>query len=245
MRNIKISYSYDGSCFFGFQRQPKKRTVQGEIEKALNLILKDKINLITSGRTDRGVHARKQVSNFLVKPGINIPIKNLKRALNNIIPNDIDIFDIEEVALNFHSRYLAKKRAYEYLITWEKDVFLRRYKTYIPKKIDPNKFYNILKPLIGTHDFNNFRLKDENNKTSIREIFKINTSLNDSNTLSIFIEGNAFLKTQIRIIVGVALDVYFNRKPSNYIELLLKEPHINRKIEVADPFGLYLVKIDY
>lgn len=245
MRNIKISYSYDGSCFFGLQRQPKKRTVQGEIEKALNLILKDKINLISSGRTDRGVHAKKQISNFLIKNGINIPIKNLMRALNNIIPNDIEIFDIEEVSLNFHARYLAKKRAYEYLITWKKDIFSRRYKTYISKEIDPLVFYNILKPLIGIHDFNNFRLKDINNKTSIREIFSITTSLKDPYTLSVFIEGNAFLKTQIRIIIGISLDIYFNKKPVDYINLLLREPNISRKIKIADPFGLYLVKIEY
>ena len=131
------------------------------------------------------------------------------------------------------------------MITWEKNVFSRRYKTYIPEKINPEIFCNILKPLIGIHDFNNFRLKDENNRTSIREIFKISAYLKDSNTLAIFIEGNAFLKSQIRIIMGLALDIYFNKKPSNYIELLLKEPQVNRKIEVADPYGLYLVKVDY
>ncbi|MGO2117451.1 MAG: tRNA pseudouridine(38-40) synthase TruA [Fusobacterium sp.] len=245
MRNIKLTYSYDGSCFFGFQKQPNKRTVQGELEKSLNLILKDKINLISSGRTDRGVHAKEQVSNFLIKNGINIPINNLLRALNNLIPNDIEIFKIEEVPISFHSRYMAKKRTYEYLITWRKDVFSRKYKTYIPKEINPLIFYDILKPLIGIHDFNNFRLKDSNNRTSIREIFKIKTSLKDSYTLCVFIEGNAFLKTQIRIIMGIALDIYFNKKPSNYIKLLLKEPNIVRKIEIADPYGLYLFKINY
>lgn len=245
MRNIKITYSYDGSDFFGFQRQPDKRTVQGEIEKVLKIILKSDINMVTAGRTDRGVHANVQVSNFYIDESITIPLKNFQRALNKLLPNDIDIYKIEEVNLDFNSRFQAKKRAYEYIITWKKDVFSRRYKTYVTKEIDCDKFLEILKPLIGEHDFNNFRLKDENNKTSIREIYKIETYLKDKNTMGIYIEGNAFLKTQIRIIVGTALDIYFGRKPENYIKLLLENPEEERKIEIAEPSGLYLTKVEY
>lgn len=245
MRNIKISYSYDGSCFFGFQKQPTKRTVQGEIEKCLNLILKENINLVSSGRTDRGVHAKNQVSNFKIKENINIPIKNLKIALNNCLPLDIKINSIEEVSLCFHSRFSAKKRAYEYLITWKEDLFSKKYKTFTSEKIDSKIFNEILKPLKGIHDFNNFRIKDINNKTSIREIFEIKVYYKDSCTLAIYIEGNAFLKSQIRIIIGIALDIYFKRKSLNYINLLLQEPNKKRKIEVAKPYGLYLVKIEY
>ena len=245
MRNIKITYSYDGSDFFGFQRQPDKRTVQGEIEKVLKIILKSDINMVTAGRTDRGVHANVQVSNFYIDESITIPLKNFQRALNKLLPNDIDIYKIEEVNLDFNSRFQAKKRAYEYIITWKKDVFSRRYKTYVIKEIDCDKFLEILKPLIGKHDFNNFRLKDENNKTSIREIYKIETYLKDKNTMGIYIEGNAFLKTQIRIIVGTALDIYFGRKPENYIKLLLENPEEERKIEIAEPSGLYLTKVEY
>ena len=76
MRNIKISYSYDGSDFYGFQRQPDKRTVQGEIERVLGIILKKEINLVTAGRTDRGVHARVQVSNFMMESSLTIPLEN-------------------------------------------------------------------------------------------------------------------------------------------------------------------------
>ena len=245
MRNIKITYSYDGSDFFGFQRQPDKRTVQGEIEKVLKIILKSDINMVTAGRTDRGVHANVQVSNFYIDENITIPLKNFQRALNKLLPNDIDIYKIEEVNLDFNSRFQAKKRAYEYIITWKKDVFSRRYKTYVIKEIDCDKFLEILKPLIGKHDFNNFRLKDENNKTSIREIYKIETYLKDKNTMGIYIEGNAFLKTQIRIIVGTALYIYFGRKPENYIKLLLENPEEERKIEIAEPSGLYLTKVEY
>ena len=245
MRNIKISYSYDGSDFFGFQRQPDKRTVQGEIERVLNIILKKKINLTTAGRTDRGVHAREQVSNFIIDSNLTIPLENLKRAMNKLLPLDIYIFDICEENKDFNARYMPKTRAYEYILTWEKDVFSRRYKTYIPKEINPLKLKEILLVLEGKHDFNNFRIKDENNRTTIREIYKIDVYYKNEKEIGIYIEGNAFLKTQVRIIVGTALDVYFGRKSEDYLRILLDEPFKQRKIEVAEPGGLYLTKIKY
>ncbi len=245
MRNIKISYSYDGSDFYGFQRQPDKRTVQGEIERVLNIILKSEVNLTTAGRTDRGVHARVQVSNFFVDSSVTIPLENLKRAVNKLLPPDIDVFHVCEESVDFNARYMPKLRAYEYILTWKKDVFSRRYKTYIPKSVNPQELTKILSVLKGKHDFNNFRIKDENNRTTIREIYKIEAYYKNENEIGIYIEGSAFLKTQVRIIVGTALDVYFGRKPADYLELLLNEPDKPRKTEVAEPGGLYLTKIEY
>ena len=92
MKNIKISYQYDGSSFMGFQRQPEKRTVQGEIEKCLFRILKEKIDLTSSGRTDRGVHAMHQVSNFFT--AVNIPLDKLFYALSRCLPEDILLLEL-------------------------------------------------------------------------------------------------------------------------------------------------------
>ena len=105
-KNIKIVYEYDGSEFYGFQRQPKLRTVQGEIEKVLEILFKEKIDLISAGRTDRGVHAKMQVSNFYIK--LDIPISKLKKILNALLPEDINILEVEEIELNFNSRFSAK-----------------------------------------------------------------------------------------------------------------------------------------
>src|SRR3712207_3824694 len=134
MKNIKISYQYDGSSFMGFQRQPSQRTVQGEIEKSLFCILREKIDLISSGRTDRGVHAMQQVSNFFTSSCI--PLDKLFYALSRNLPQDILLLQLEEVDREFHARFSAKTRTYCYCITWEKSPFNYRYKTYVKEKIN-------------------------------------------------------------------------------------------------------------
>ena len=147
MRNIKLVYQYDGSNFFGFQRQPDKRTVQEELEKGLYKITKEKINLISSGRTDRGVHAVEQVSNFITDS--KIPANRLVYALDNITPKDIKILKVEDVDMEFHSRFSAKTRAYEFILTSERSVFETRYITNIKDKVDIDKLYGIMKVFLG------------------------------------------------------------------------------------------------
>lgn len=243
MRNIKIVYRYDGSMFYGFQRQPQKRTVQGEIEKLLNVVLKEEVDMISSGRTDRGVHAMLQVSNFhTVSP---IPLEKLEYVLKRGLPLDIDLLDIQEVDAQFNSRFDAKKRAYRYIISWEKNPFKSRYETYIGKKIDGDRFLEILKPLVGVHDFNNFRLSDCGSKTSVREIYNIEVIKISETSLAVDILGSSFLKSQIRIIIGTALDIYFGLKKESYILEMLENPQKKYIRKVADPYGLYLSKVEY
>lgn len=243
MRNIKISYRYDGSMFYGFQRQPNKRTVQGEIEKLLNVVLKDEIDMISSGRTDRGVHALIQVSNFYTTS--TIPLDRLKYVLMRGLPLDIELLDIEEVDIEFNSRFDAQKRGYTYIISWERDPFKNRYETYVNKEIEAERFQKILDILVGVHDFNNFRMSDCGSKTSIREIYSIEVKKIGSNRISIEILGSSFLKSQIRIIIGTALNIYFGNLPSNYMEEMLKNPDKKYLKKVAEPNGLYLSKVDY
>lgn len=243
MRNIKITYRYDGSLFFGFQRQPEKRTVQGEIEKLLNVVLKTEIDMISSGRTDRGVHALIQVSNFYTDSPI--PLDKLKYVLTRGLPLDIELFDVEEVEENFNSRFDAKSRGYRYIISWERDPFKSRYETFVNKKIDRERFLEILKPLVGVHDFNNFRLSDCGSKTSVREIYSIDIIEIDSSRIAVDILGSSFLKSQIRIIIGTALDIYFGIRKEDYIVEMLENPQKKFIRKVAEPYGLYLSKVNY
>ncbi len=243
MRNLKLIYRYDGSDFYGFQRQPKKRTVQGEIEKLLNVVLKTNIDMISSGRTDRGVHALVQVSNFHTDS--TIPLEKLKYVLNRGLPLDIELLDIEEVEEEFNSRFDAKSRGYRYILSWEREPFKSRYETYITKEIDIERFAKVMKPLIGIHDFNNFRLSDCGSKTSVREIYSIDVKKLDSSRIAVDILGSSFLKSQIRIIIGTALDVYFGVRDESYLREMLENPNKKFIRKVAEPNGLYLSKVNY
>lgn len=243
MRNIKITYRYDGSMFYGFQRQPEKRTVQGEIEKLLNVVLKTNIDMISSGRTDRGVHALIQVSNFHTDS--TIPLEKLKYVLNRGLPLDIELLDIEEVEEEFNSRFDAKSRGYRYILSWERDPFKNRYETYINREVDTKRFASVMEPLIGIHDFNNFRLSDCGSKTSVREIYSIDVKKLDGSRIAVDILGSSFLKSQIRIIIGTALDVYFGVRDESYLREMLENPNKKFIRKVAEPNGLYLSKVNY
>lgn len=243
MRNLRLTYRYDGSLFYGFQRQIDKRTVQGEIEKLLNVVLKEEINLISSGRTDRGVHALKQVSNFFTSS--TIPVDRLKYVLERGLPEDIEILSVEEVNHSFHSRFDAKDRGYRYIISFEKNPFKARYETFVHKQIEIKKLKDILSPLVGEHDFNNFRMSDCGSKTSVRTIYNIDVLEIEKNRIAVDIKGNSFLKSQIRIIIGTALDIYFGVREENYIKEMLRYPDKNFGKKVAQPNGLYLSEVNY
>lgn len=243
MKNIKVEYEYDGSGFFGFQRQPDARTVQGELESALKLVLKEEINLTSSGRTDRGVHAYMQVSNFLTSS--KIPLDRLEFAVKNLIPGDIRIHHMEHMPEEFHARFSAKSRAYEYIMGWDRTAFETKYVSTVKGEVDPEKFQEILKPLLGRHNFEGFRLADCSGKSPVREISEIRCYPKGENKIAVYIRGNAFLKSQIRIIMGTALAVYFGKKPKNYLINKLENPHSQDEKIVADGSGLYLCDIEY
>lgn len=242
MRNIKISYQYDGSSFFGFQRQPNRRTVQGEMEKALASILQHSIDLISSGRTDRGVHALEQVSNC--KTERNIPLEKLSYALSRALPQDILLLGCEEVGVDFHARFSAKRRAYLYKMTWEKNPFRRRYESLVKKIEEPERFQKILESYLGKHNFQNFRLQDEAYANPWREIYEIRVRANEDG-LEIEIHANAFLKSQIRIMLGTALQVYFGRVEEDRIQKMLNQPEEEFPKYLAGGEGLYLYQILY
>jgi len=243
MRNIRLQYEYDGTDFFGMQKQEKARTVAGEIEKILNILLKEKVNLINSGRTDRGVHALMQVSNFITDA--KIPTDRIKYALGNALPKDINLFSVEEVEEEFNARFSAKWRSYIYKLSPKKDIFQRNRVMFIKEDIQIEKFNEILKPLIGEHDFGSFRKADCGAQSGVREIFEL-YSYRENGEIHIYLRANSFLKSMVRIIVGSSLAVYFGEKPEDYLIQKLKNPDMqeNGKI-MADSQGLYLYEVNY
>lgn len=243
MRNIKITFQYDGTDFFGFQRQSSARTIQGELEKLLSLFTKEEVTLVSAGRTDRGVHALMQVSNFFTNS--TIPADKLTFVLNNSLPSDIFILSCEDVADNFSARFSAKERSYKYYLTWKKSPFSNRFATFIKSPIELSRFVSILRALEGEHNFKNFKLADCSSQHQIRKIYSISGEQVSEDSICITIKGNAFLKSQIRIIIGTALDIYSGKMPENYFLQMLNDHSKDYVKVVAPPQGLFLSEITY
>ena len=211
MKNIKIRYQYDGSKFAGFQRQKEGKTVQGEIENIISKNFSEKINMISSGRTDKGVHALGQVSNFFIRK--DIPVEAIKNQINKNLYGKIKILEIEEVENDFNARFDAIKRTYLYIMKKRDDItpFEADYISGIKNHVNAEILQDIMKVYIGSHDFSSFMKKDKAARNTVREIYNIKC-FGDSVTgeTKIEISGSSFLKTMVRIMVGSALAVYFH-----------------------------------
>ena len=249
-RNVKIIYQYDGSKFSGFQRQKHNniKTVQGEIEKVILKAFSQKINMISSGRTDKGVHAMEQVSNFLIDG--NIPLEAIKRQINKSLKGEIKILNITEANENFNARFDAKNRTYLYILRTEEDIppFEANYITGLKKEVNVEKFQKIMDSFIGKHDFSSFMKKDKAYRNPVREIFYIKCFYDKKwgkNQVNIEICGNGFLKTMVRIMIGSALAIYFGKEKEDYIIKNLENPNADNKKILASSEGLYLYKENY
>ena len=244
MNNIKIVFQYDGSSFYGYQRQPGLRTVQGEIEKVIKNVFNQKIDMVSAGRTDRGVHALGQTANFLIDQ--NIPVERIVHVLNTKLSGDILIKSVEKVSRDFHSRFSAKRRTYLYLIKDRSlySVFDRNYYTYLEKIPESSKLKTVLKQIEGKHDFNGFRKSSCGAANSVREIFEVDI-LEEKEYLKIRIVGNSFLKSMVRIVMGYAIEEALGEKAEGFLKKVLENPNIERQKILAPSQGLYLHSVEY
>lgn len=245
MANYLLYLSYDGTNYSGFQIQKNAETIQGKLEKALKILYKDNIQVVGSGRTDAGVHARQQVVNFQGKS--LIPVKRLPHAVNGILPPDIRVWHAREVPDHFNARYQAKEKLYRYTIDTGiyPDVFTRLYAWHCPQKLDLEKMCQGGSYLVGRHDFTSFKASGSKEGESTRTIFSLECYRRD-NLLFIDVAGDGFLYKMMRIIVGtlVVLGKDANSRPLSVKEILQAK---NRKMaaETAPPHGLCLWSIKY
>ena len=245
MRNIKITIEYDGSRYKGFQRlKDNENTIQGKIENVLTKMADEKIEIIGSGRTDMGVHAYNQVANFKTKS--NLSVKKIHDYLNNYLPEDISIKNVEEVDDRFHSRYNVKQKTYLYKINNSKtqNVFLRKYSTHIDKTLDIDLMKEASNYLIGEHDFTSFASSKSKKKSNVRNIYSITINKNQD-IVDIFVEGNGFLYNMVRIIVGALIDVGLHKKTPQDIKKMLDEKDRSKASDTAPAKGLYLYSVKY
>ena len=172
MRNIKLTIEYDGKDFNGWQKQPDKLNIQGTIERAIEGITGEKVELNASGRTDAGVHSLGQVANF--KTNCNIPIEKMAVAINSKLKKTIRIIKAEEVDEKFHSRITCKRKTYRYVInnSYSGSAIYRNLEYHIPQKLNVEKMKEAAKYFEGEHDFKAFKASGTSSKSSRRIIFK-------------------------------------------------------------------------
>lgn len=239
-----IHFSYDGTNFNGFQKQPNCRCVESELEKVLYEINDHKkTKLVGSGRTDRGVHANHQCAHFDIN--VDITLYKLKCALNSLLPPDIHVFDVESVSDEFHARFNAKKKTYKYIINCgEYNPMERNYVYQYGKELDVDKMKKEIKSFIGKHDFKPF-VSDESVKENYeREIYDAYIKQENDKVIFYFI-GNGFMKYQVRNMVGVLFKIGKNKLDLGIVDKIFKDHSLAKCITTIKREGLYLENIEY
>lgn len=242
-----MTFSYDGSKYNGYQKQPRVKTVQGELEKALKQINAGRVVQISaSGRTDAGVHAYNQRAHFDMDS--NITCSKLKHAINSLIPDDIYVKSIHEVDSNFHARFNVKAKEYIYKINMGTyNPIERDYIFQYNKKLDIAEMERALKYLEGTHDFRSFVKIDEEKDDYVRTI--VQTSLirdvKNVNQITISILGTGFMRYMVRNIVGMLIEIGEGKYKSEDIIQILDAKDRRRAGICAPACGLYLKDVYY
>lgn len=244
MRNIKLVIEYDGKEYKGWQKQPNRLNIQGEIERAIQTVTGEIVDLIGSGRTDAGVCALAQVANF--KTNSSIETEKIPYALNSQLKKSIRIKSAEEVDENFHSRYSCKKKTYCYVInnTEQGTAIYRNMQYHFPKHLAETKMNDAVKYLIGEHDFKAFKASGTSSKSSVRTIYDAKVWREDS-LVKIQLTGNGFLYNMIRIIAGTLIDVGIGKIEAKQVKNILEQKDRNNAGKTLPACGLCLINVEY
>ncbi|MGV3152413.1 tRNA pseudouridine(38-40) synthase TruA [Sarcina ventriculi] len=244
MRNIKLTIEYDGTRYYGWQRQPIGNTIQQELEKAISKVIKEYVEVIGSSRTDSGVHAKGYVANF--KTNVKMPAEKFRDAINCKLPRDIVIIKSEEVDLDFHARYSSKGKTYcytilnrEYPCAIDKD-----YVYYYRWKLNVEEMKKACKYFLGTHDFKAFQTPGGSVKTSIRTISDLHIETN-VDKIKIYISADGFLYNMVRIIVGTLILVGSNKIKEDFVKNIIESGVRQNAGKCAPANGLCLEKVFY
>jgi tRNA pseudouridine38-40 synthase len=247
MRRVQITLAYDGAEYHGWQVQPGLATIQGTLHKVLAEIEGRPVHVDGSGRTDAGVHALAQVAAFFLENPI--PLDNLKRAMNRLLPGDIRVLTAEEKGERFHPRHDARAKTYEYRI-FRGEIcppFERRYVYHYPYPLDIAAMLTAAPLFEGEKDFSAFAAADERDRdggSKVRTIFSSRIQRAQDHLLY-RVCGSGFLKHMVRNLVGTLLEAGKGNLTAAGIQALL-EPGITTKAGPTAPAqGLFLIGVDY
>lgn len=239
-----ITFSYDGSKYYGYQKQPDKPTIQEEIEKVLTQLNSNKpVNISASGRTDSGVHALNQKAHFVLEKDYDLD--KLHYSINKMLSNSIYVRKIEKIDDNFHARFDVKRKKYTYKINiGEFNPLEYNYIYQYNKELDINEMEKAIKYFEGIHNFKSFTKADDDKETYEREIYETNIQKN-GNIISITFIGNGFMRYMVRNMVGLLVEIGSGKKRYDCVkEILLAEDRTKAGITIA-PNGLYLEDVYY
>ena len=220
MRNLRLDICYDGSRYKGWQRlSGTDNTIQGKIETALSRILNEPIEISGSGRTDAGVHARGQVASFHCESDMSCA--EILSSLRRYLPEDIGIYSCKEVSPRFHARLNAKEKTYLYRI-WNSEspcVFERKFVANFPEMLDVDAMNRAAALLCGEHDFSAFCGNPKFKKSTVRFVRCIDIQ-RCGDEIRIFVTGNGFLHSMVRIITGTLIEVGRGERAADSIPVL-------------------------
>lgn len=249
-RNFKVTLAYDGHDFAGWQVQPERATIQGLLAAAIEQLTGEKTLPQGSGRTDAGVHALAQVSSFALE--CPIPVSNLRRALNDLLPESIRVLEVEEAPADFHARKSARAKTYRYRIYREEicPPFLARYVAHHPYPLDESHMMEAARMVVGEHDFTSFaavdpeRQKEDVGRDNVRTIFSSQWQ-REGPELIYTVRGNGFLHHMVRNLVGTFLMIGKGSLSQGDLKRILELRDRSAAAATAPAGGLFLVSVEY
>jgi tRNA pseudouridine38-40 synthase len=271
MRNIRLTLAYDGTGYVGWQIQPNGVSVQSVVEAGIREFSGTKPSLIAAGRTDAGVHALGQVANFQTESAI--PCQGFRAGLQAYLPRDIVVVDADEVPLDFHATYAAKRKRYRYVIQNARAAhpFLRNYVYEYHAHLDEQEMHAAGQVFVGTHDFRAFETQHPNTASSVRTVFELNvrrlaewtawnagrparpeepnSDLPAANPVGEFVAidivANGFLYNMVRTIAGTLIRVGEHKWDAAHVDEILEHGSRPQAGPTAPACGLYMVRGEY
>lgn len=241
----KVVISYDGTAYAGWQIQPNGVTVQEKLEAVIHELTHEKTKVHGSGRTDQGVHARRQVAHFDLQQVF--PAGSLKRSMNALLPPDIRILKVEKVEHGFHARHSAVSKEYRYFI-WNADVmppFLRQYRAHVTKKLNIAAMRKAASYLIGRHDFAAFTANPNRKVDSnIRNLAELKIVKHGSEVV-IIAKSEGFLYKMVRSLAGFLIRVGEGAIPASEARTILLSRRRTARVPTSTPKGLFLWNVSY
>ena len=243
-RNFKLTVAYDGTRYHGWEHKEGRDTVQGKLTQVLRHLSSEPVHVIGAGRTDAGVHAKGMVANVFLVCGNTA--EEIKDYVNQYLPEDIVVRNVQEVGERFHARYNATGKTYRYALYngAEKPLFDRKYVWKIDGRLDVDRMKNAAKILMGTHDFAGFCKNPQKRKSTVRTVDRIEI-VKKGDYVTLTFHGDGFLHHMVRIMTGTLVEVGLSKRTPEQVQRALEEKDRQLAGVTAPAQGLCLMQTDY